>query len=48
MENRVSAIRKVVIRDWWGHKRRVVNPADIPTRVCDVKDFDHWFRSPVF
>ena len=42
------AFRKVVNRDKWGHIRRAVNPAYIPTRVCDVKDVDRWFRGPVF
>ena len=40
------AITKVVNLDRWGHIREAVNPADIPTRVRDVKDFDHWFRGP--
>ena len=44
----VVAFRKVVNRDKWGHIRRAVNPAYIPTRVCDVKDVDRWFRDPVF
>ena len=48
MENRAVAIRKVVNRDRWEHIRGPVNPADIPTRVCDVKDFDRWFRAPAF
>ena len=42
------AIRSTVNRDRWGHIRGAVNPADIPTRVCDVKDFDRWFRGPAF
>ena len=23
-----------------------INPADIPRRVCNVKDFDHCFQGP--
>ena len=46
VENRVVAITKVVNRYRSGHIQGAVNPADIPTRVCDVKDFDHWFRVP--
>ena len=42
------AIRKVVNRDRWGHIQEAVNPADILTRVCDVKDFDRKFRGPAF
>ena len=41
MESQVVAIGKDVNCDRWGHVRRVVRPADISTRVCDVKDFDH-------
>ena len=40
VENRVVAIRKVVNRDRWKYIKGAVNPADIPKRVCDVKDFD--------
>ena len=41
MESQVVVIGKDVNCDRWGHLRRVVRPADISTRVCDVKDFDH-------
>ena len=46
LEDPVVAIRKAVNRDRWGHIRGAVNPADIPTRVGDVKDFDCWFWGP--
>ena len=41
VESQVVAIGKDVNCDRWGHIKRVVRPADISTRVCDVKDFDH-------
>ena len=41
MESQVVVTGKDVNCDRWGHLRRVVRPADISTRVCDVKDFDH-------
>ena len=48
MENRVVGIRKFVNRDKWRNIGRASNPADMPTRVCDMKDFDSWFRGPAF
>ena len=45
---RKSWVEMVVNRDRWGDIRGAVNRADIPTRVCDVKDFDRWFRGPAF
>ena len=48
VENRVVAIRQIVNRDRWGHIRGPVNPADIPTRVCDVKDFIVGFGVQLF
>ena len=48
VENRVVAIRRFVNCNSWGHIRRAGNPADIPTPVCDVKDFDRWFRVQCF
>ena len=48
MENRVVAISKVVNHGRWGHIPGAVNPADIPARVCGVKDVDRWFRDSAF
>ena len=46
--NWVLAIRNVVDCDRWVHIQGTMNPADIPARFSDVKDFDRWFQSPVF
>ena len=46
--NRVLAIRNVADCDRWVHIQGAMNPADIPARFSDVKDFDRWFQSPVF
>ena len=48
VENRVVAIRKTVDRNRLGHTRGAVNPVDIPTRVCDVNDFNRQFWDPAF
>ena len=48
VENRVVKVRKVVKSDDWSFISGKENPADIPTRVCDVSDFDRWFRGPEF
>ena len=48
LENRVVGIRKVVNRDKWRNIGRASNPADMPARVCDLKNFDSWFRGPAF
>ena len=41
------AIRNVADCDRWVHIQGAMNPADIPARFSDVKDFDRWFQSPV-
>ena len=48
VENRVVKIRKVVDCENWFFIRGKDNPADIPTRVCELSDFDRWFRGPGF
>lgn len=46
VENRVVNIRKVVDSDDWSYVPGKDNPADIPTRVCELSDFDRWFVGP--
>jgi len=48
VENRVVNIRKVVDCDDWSYIPGKDNPADIPTRVCEINDFDRWFKGPEF
>ena len=46
VENRVVKVRKVVDSDVWFFVQSEKNSADIPTRVCEQKDFVRWFRGP--
>ena len=46
VENRVVNIRKVVDCDDWSYIPGKDNPADIPTRICELSDFDRWFKGP--
>ena len=48
MENRVVSIRNIIDKDSWYHISGVNNPADIPTRVCKINDFERWFNGPQF
>ena len=48
VENRVVNIRKVVDSDDWSCIPGKDNPADIPTRICELSDFDRWFEGPEF
>ena len=48
VENRVVKIRKVVDCDNWSYISGEENPADIPTRVCEINDFEKWFKGPSF
>ena len=48
VENRVVKVRKIVDSCDWFYVRSSVNPADIPTRICEKKDFERWFKGPDF
>ena len=48
VENRVVKVRKVVDCENWFFIPGEENPADIPTRVCEKRDFVRWFRGPEF
>ena len=48
VENRVVIIRNVVDKDKWYHISGKNNPADIPTRICKLNDFERWFEGPQF
>ena len=48
MENRVVSIRNVINKDSWYHISGPNNPADIPTRVCEINDFERSFDRPQF
>ena len=48
MENRVASIRNIIDKDSWCHISGVINPADTPTRVCKINDFERWFEDPQF
>ena len=48
VENRVVSIRNIIDKDSWYHIFRVNNPADIPTRVYRIDDFERWFDGPQF
>ena len=48
VENRVVKIRKVIDDENWFYVEGKVNPADIPTRICEKKDFVKWFEGPSF
>ena len=48
VENRVVSIRKVVDRDCWSHVAGIVNPADIPTRMCNNFVEGRWFLGPEY
>ena len=41
-------IRKVVNCDNWSYFSGEENPVDIPTRVCELNDFERWFKRPSF
>ena len=43
---RVVTIRNIIDKDSWYHISGVNNPADIPTRVCKINDFERWFDDP--
>ena len=47
-ENRVVSMRNIIDKDSWYHISGVNNPADIPTRVCRIDDFERWFDGPQF
>ena len=47
-ENRVVSVRNIIDKDSWYHISGVNNPADIPTRVCRIDDFERWFDGPQF
>ena len=40
VENRVVSVRNITDKDSWYHMSAVNNPADIPTRVCKINDFE--------
>ena len=42
VENKVASIRNIIDKDSWYHISGVNNPADIPTRVCKINDFERW------
>ena len=44
--NRVVSIRNIIDKNSWYHISGVNNPADIPTRVCKINDFERWFNNP--
>ena len=48
VENRVVSIRNMIDKDSWYHISGVNNPADVPTRVCKINDFERWFDGPQF
>ena len=48
MENRVVSIRNIIDKDSWYHISGVNNPADIPTRVCKINDFERWIDGPYY
>ena len=48
VENRVASLRNIIDKDSWYHISGVNNPADIPTRVCKINDFERWFDGPQF
>ena len=47
-ENKVVSTRNIIDKDSWYHLSGVNIPADIPTRVCKINDFERWFNSPQF
>ena len=38
----------IIDKDSWYDISGVNNPADIPTRVCKINDFERWFDGPQF
>ena len=48
VENRVVSIKNIIDKDSWYHISGVNNPADIPTQVCRIDDFERWFDGPQF
>ena len=48
VEIRVVDIRKVVDCNNWSFILGKENPADIPTRICEISDFGKWFEGPEF
>ena len=42
------SIRNIIDKDSWYHISGVNNPADIPTRVCRIDDFERWFDGSQF
>ena len=48
VKNRVVSIRNIINKDSWYHISDVNNPADVPTRVCKINDFERWFDGPQF
>ena len=38
----------MIDKDSWYHISGVNNPADVPTRVCKINDFERWFDGPQF
>ena len=51
VENRVNKIRDLSIKEDWLHVPGILNPADIPTRDINVKEFVNnslWWNGPEF
>ena len=48
MEKRVVSIRNFFDTDSWCHISDVINPENIPTRICKVNIFQRWFDGPQF
>ena len=43
-----GSIRSIIDKDSWYHISGLNNPADIPTRVCKINDFERWFNGHQF